>query len=318
MRRRSDLTEARPTGRTGMPRAGEPGLQVGHRVLGEVEDRGGQRRVRPAAREDVLEVLERSRAARGDDRDLHRRRHGGGQLAVEAGARAVAIDRGEQDLAGAARLGLARPLDGIAPGRRRAAARVHGVAAARALGVDGDDDGLAAVAAARARVSSAGRRQRGAVQADLVGAGVHDGRGVGLGPDAAADGERNEELRRDGADRLEQRAPAFERGGDVEQDELVDAFDVVAPRQRGRVAGARQSFELHALDDRAVANIQAGDDAFRQHAYAPAAIRRKFVRHGQADVRRLLGMELHAADAAPLDDAGEDRRRARWWRRRRR
>ena len=44
--------------------------------------------------------------------------------AVEADLRAVAIDRRQQDLAGAARLGLARPFDRVAPGGALAAARV--------------------------------------------------------------------------------------------------------------------------------------------------------------------------------------------------
>ena len=42
------------------------------------------------------------------------RRHRGGQLAVEAAARAVLVDRRQQDFAGAAIGRLARPLDGIA------------------------------------------------------------------------------------------------------------------------------------------------------------------------------------------------------------
>ena len=44
----------------------------------------------------------------------HRGGHRGRQLAVESCARAVAIDRRQQDLAGAARLRLARPLDRLA------------------------------------------------------------------------------------------------------------------------------------------------------------------------------------------------------------
>ena len=122
-------------------------LSSATRVLGVVEDRGRERGVGAAAREDVDEVLERAGAAGRDHRDGHRRRHGGGQLAVEAGARAVAIDRRQQDLAGAARLGLPRPLDGVA--RRstccRCARRPRSVPPC-ALGVDGDDDRLAAVA----------------------------------------------------------------------------------------------------------------------------------------------------------------------------
>ena len=53
----------------------------------------------------------------------------------------------------------------------------------------------------------------------------------------------------------------LDRRGDVEDDELVDPFGVVAPRQRGGIAGVGEILELHALDDAAVANVEAGDQA---------------------------------------------------------
>ena len=104
--------------------------------------------------------------------------------------------------------------------------------------------------------------ERGAVERDLVGAGVERRLGVLLGPDAAADGERNEELGRDAADGLGERAAVLDRRGDVEDHQLVDPFDVVASRQRRRIAGRREILELHALDDAAVADVEAGDDPF--------------------------------------------------------
>ena len=112
---------------------------------------------------------------------------------------------------------------------------------------------------------SAGSRERRGVEADLVGARLDRRRRVGLGADAAADGERNEQLARDGADRVGQRAPRFDRRGDVEDDELVDPLGVVAARQLRRIAGGSQPFEVDAFDDLAVAHVEAGDDAFGQH-----------------------------------------------------
>ena len=64
-------------------------------------------------------------------------------------------------------------------------------------------------------------------------------RGVGLGPDAAAHRQRDEELAATSPDGVRERAPPLERGGDVEDDELVDALDVVAPGEGGRIAGVR-------------------------------------------------------------------------------
>ncbi len=195
-----------------------------------MEDRRGQRGVGAAAREDVGEVIERAGAARRDHRDVDGVGHGGGHLAVEAGPGAVAVHRRQQDLAGAARLGLARPLDGVARRVGGAAADVDREAVVPPLGVDRDDHRLAAVAP-RQRRDQLGLSKRRGVQADLVGARVDRRSGILLGPDAAADRQRQEDLARDGVDRPRQRLPLLERRGDVEDDDFVDALDVVAARE---------------------------------------------------------------------------------------
>ena len=97
-----------------------------------MKDRRGERGVGAAGREHVHEMLEAAGAARGDHRNRDRGRHRGGQRAVEAGLRAVAVDRRQQNLAGAARFGLARPLDGVAIRRGLSAARVDREAVAGA------------------------------------------------------------------------------------------------------------------------------------------------------------------------------------------
>ena len=193
--------------------------------------------------------------------------------AVEAGLRAVAVDRGQENLARAAVFGFPRPLDRVAVRGRAAAARVDREAIAVALGVDGDDDRLAAVPRGERR-DERGVGERRGVQAHLVGAGLDGGRGVGLGADAAADGERNEQLARDAADRVGQRAPPLERRRDVEDDELVDAFGVVAARQLRRIAGRAEPLEVHALDDLAVADVEARDDPLGEHYVSLMKLRR--------------------------------------------
>ena len=133
--------------RTGMPCARRCRFSSRHARFGVVKDRRGQRGVGVAAREDVGEVLERAGAARGDHRDVHRvGRPPPSSRSRSRRLRAVAIDRRQQDLAGAARLGLARPLDGVARGVGRAAAHVDREAVVAPLGVDRDDHRLAAVA----------------------------------------------------------------------------------------------------------------------------------------------------------------------------
>ena len=82
---------------------------------------------------------------------------------------------------------------------------------------------------------------------------------------AAADRERQEDLLRDGGNRVRPRLARFDGRGNVEDDDLVDAFDVVATGELRRIAGFAQAFEVDALDDLAVADVEAGDDAFTQH-----------------------------------------------------
>src|SRR5207237_639784 len=84
-------------------------------------------------------------------------------------------------------------------------------------------------------------------------------------PRSAADRQRNEYPRGHLTDRCGQRAASFERGGHVEDNQLVNPFDVVAARKRSRIAGIRQAFELHTFDDTSISDIETRDDAFGQH-----------------------------------------------------
>src|SRR3989338_11445223 len=158
-----------------------------------VEDGCRQGRICPAGGEDVDEVIEGAGAARRDDGNRQGARYRGGHRAVEAAFRSVTIDRGEQNLAGATRLGFSRPLYRIAVRGCLAAARVHREDVTALLGVYRDDDRLAAVAP-RERGNQRRIGQRRRVHADLVRSGLDRRRGVRLGVNAATDGERNEEL----------------------------------------------------------------------------------------------------------------------------
>ena len=68
---------------------------------------------------------------------------------------------------------------------------------------------------------------------------------------AAADGERDEHLRRHRLDDVQDQVAAVAGGGDVEEGQLVGALLVVARRDLDRVAGVAQLDEVDALDDAA-------------------------------------------------------------------
>ena len=141
-------------------------------------------------------------------------------------------------------------------------------------------------------------------------------------------------LRATSRDRLRQRPPRLERRGDVQDDDLVDALDVVARRQLGRIASRAQPLELHALDDLSVADVETRDDPLRRMVRQPGSVSRRvsvgsrsgdvtshaiaeIAEHREAGVAGLLRVELQAEDRAALDDAGERVRTGRRRRRRR-
>ena len=183
-------------------------------------------------------------AARGDDGHGHRVGDGAGQCEVEAVLHAVAVHRGEQD--------LARPLLDRAAGMRRArrrrsrvrppcvkisqrpgatclasiAATMHCVPKARR----GGDDGRVA--------------HGGGIDRDLVGAGEQQGAGVGDLSDAAADRQRHETLVGGAAHDIEQRAAIFMAGGDVEKADFVGTGGIVGARRLHRVARIAQRDEV--------------------------------------------------------------------------
>ena len=239
-------------------------FQLFDAVLVEVKDRRGQRGVGAALGEDLGEVLERARTARGNHGDVHGGRDGGGELAVEAALRAVAIDGGEQDLARASLRGFAGPIHGTAWRLGLAAPHVHRQASILPLRVDGHDHRLAAVAV-RQRGDERRVLQRRRVQAHLVRARLDGRRRIVLGADAAADAERQEDFAGDGRDGVGPGLARFDRRSDVEDDDLVDALHVVAACELGRVAGLTQTLEVDAFDDASVTDVETGDDALGEH-----------------------------------------------------
>ena len=199
-------------------------------------------------------------AARGDHRQVDRVGDRRGQLEVVAGARAVGVDRRQQDLARAAAFGLARPVDGAAAGLGRARPRAH----ASLLGVDRDDDRLRAES--RGELGHELRAlERGRVDRDLVGAGGEQLLAVLGAAHAAADRERDREPLGDLGDERDQRRALLERRLHVEEHELVGAGVRVRRAELDRVADVAQALEANALDDAAAGHVEARDQARERH-----------------------------------------------------
>ena len=215
----------------------------------------------------------------------------------------------------------------ISPAPRDSASRAHSTASRAAsavplarrrrspssapLGVDGDDDRLAAVAAGQrgdqlgSRSAAVFRLTLSAPASTAAAASSSDRM-----PPPTVSGRKISR-----ATALMVRASAcrrLERRRDVEHDDLVDALDVVAPGELRRIAGVPQLLELHALDDLAVAHVHAGDDALGQHRHPRDLARKLREEFCRARVARLLRVELHAEDVVALDRGGKRVARASW------
>ena len=66
-------------------------------------------------------------------------------------------------------------------------------------------------------------------------------------------------------DHVEDGAAVLVAGRDVEEAELVGAGGVIGARRLDRIAGIGEIDEADALDDAAVLDVEAGDDADLQH-----------------------------------------------------
>ncbi|OIQ93428.1 hypothetical protein GALL_246680 [mine drainage metagenome] len=214
----------------------------------------------------VGQMLQAAHPARGDDRHGNRVGHRAGEFQVEARLGAVAIHAGEQDFSGAGRAHAARPVHRVQPGVAPSAVGVDipPRCVLPALGVDGHENGLRTVLA-RSVGDHLRIGDRGGIEAHLVGAGVEQAAHVLHGPHAAAHGERDEHLRGNRLDHMQQHVALVAGGGDVEKGEFVRSLVVVARGDVHGVAGVAQADEIDALDHAPRGHVQAWDDAFEQH-----------------------------------------------------
>ena len=137
---------------------------------------------------------------------------------------------------------------------------------------------------------SARARDRRGVDRDLVGARVEHGVGVGDLAHAAADRERHEHVVRGPARQLDHGRALVGGRRDVEEDELVGALGVVVRGELDRVAGVADVDELRALDDAAVVDVHAGDDALVVQRSVVRRAEEGVVDHVQAGLVRVAAL----------------------------
>ena len=166
----------------------------------------------------------------------------------KAGLGAVAVHRGEQDLAGAELGDVAgelrrRRCRRIAPAVREDLPAQLFARLRHALGVDGDDDALSAELLGRL-LDELPVLHGGGVDRHLVGAGVEQPRDVLDGAHAAADGQRHEAALGGALDDVEDVVAVLVARRDVEEAQLVGAGGVVGCCGLDRIAGVDEVDEV--------------------------------------------------------------------------
>ncbi len=187
------------------------------------------------------------------------------QLDIEALARALAVDRGEQNLPGTESFAFSHPVQHIYARRLAAVVRKRLPAVgAVLLGLDRQHDGLAAERLGRFCQERRSGDRRG-VDRHLVGSAAQGGGDVVGRAQAAADGQRHEDGVRRLAYDIEDTVASVERRHDIDIDDFVDTLGVVTLGELTRRADHAQAFQMDALDDVRTLDIEPGDEAQRHH-----------------------------------------------------
>ena len=135
------------------------------------------------------------------------------------------------------------------------------------LGVDGHHDALGSVFG-RGVTDQLRVRNSRRVEAHFVGPGVEQAAYVLHAAHTTADGQRDEHFAGHRFNDVQDEIAPVAGGGDVQKGQFIGTLGVVTRRNFHGVTGVAQTHKVHALDHTATGHVQAGDDAFGQHAQA--------------------------------------------------
>jgi hypothetical protein len=101
---------------------------------------------------------------------------------------------------------------------------------------------------------------------------------------AAADRERNKNLRRTIFGDFDHCAATFVRSRNVQENKFVRPLQIVAFGKFDWVTGIAQSDKVRAFDDAPVLHVKAGDNSFRQHVQTSEALKLILISSAQINI----------------------------------
>ena len=104
------------------------------------------------------------------------------------------------------------------------------------------------------------------IQRDFIATGLQQIPDVVDGTDPASDGQRHEDLVGSSTDHIDHDGALFMACGDIEEDQFVGSFELVASGDFDRVPCIAELDEVGPFDDATGMNIQTGYNAFGEHS----------------------------------------------------
>ena len=262
------VAELQDASRTGMPRSRMTRLVSLDRVLAKMKNAGSQRRVGLALENRVGQMLGLARSSAGHDRNSHRLADRAGNLQIVAVFRAVGIHAGQHDFAGAQTLHLAGPGHGLEPGSLPPAMNMHlpefAPVLLHPLGVDIDDDALAAEAVGRLadKLGILGGRR---IDRNLVAAGQQQISDIVERANSAPHAQGHKDHFGRPPDYVQHDVAAFVAGRNIQEHQLIGPFRFIARRHGHRIAGVAQVDKVGPFHHSSPIDVEARNHALGKH-----------------------------------------------------
>ena len=211
-----------------------------------VENARRKARVDALVVEQLKEIFLFARAAAGDDGHIHPGSDRVQHLKIEAGADTIGVNAVQTDLPRAMRHAPADPVQRVPTGILAPTLGEHPELAVHPLHVRREHHALVAVFPGRRR-DEAGVPQSARVDADLIGTAFQHPVKILQRVDAAAYGQRDEDLTGHPGQDIGEQSTALKAGGDIVEHQLVGTGSVVHPGHLHRVGHVPDALKVCAL-----------------------------------------------------------------------